>query len=621
MRKIFQKLCLVAAMFVMSASVWALEKNSEGAYQIGSAEDFVAFANLVNGGETTAWGILTADIDLGTESIMIGSDKQRFNGTFNGQGHTLTINRFSTESAHALFRNVDRLGLIQNLVVKGSVTTTKQYAAGIVVYNAGTIRNCVSDITIHSGHTGDGTHGGIAAITYHGSWIENCVAKLHIDGSTTNNCGGLVGWANSSERPNIVNCLAITSDNMANRNKSAALVRNQGNVRKLPLSTYNSESYKAGNAAMAGGASYGNLVVSEWGSLNDNTTLITADDLASGKACYLLNHDQSRIVWTQTLGVDEYPVPFNTGKQVYANMVTPCTGVLASVEDEAASADIVYANTPTAGVEPVKHTMDEKGVCTTCGYYDIQPIMDMRDHTDQMLKITSVADIDRLALLNQVQAGTVSVSSTNCPLGTKHGMKLMNDIEYTAAEGKSVFDITNWYLGEVNGQGHTLTMHLNVQQDYATFWPRYTGHFHDIRIEGELYQTRRYTGFIGRIESLGSTMTNVFGGLDVYASYAGDNTLSSLVGTNYGTSHWYNVISNGNVIAEGEGCTNVAGLCGWASAKLNLYNCAYVGEITGFTGDTYVFTRNNSNAVTVSECYFVQHPEGGKTTFPTGDFG
>ena len=44
MRKRLQSLCLLAVMMVMGISAWALEKNSAGAYQIGTAEDLKAFA-------------------------------------------------------------------------------------------------------------------------------------------------------------------------------------------------------------------------------------------------------------------------------------------------------------------------------------------------------------------------------------------------------------------------------------------------------------------------------------------------------------------------------------------------------------------------------------------------
>ncbi|MCR4592621.1 MAG: hypothetical protein K5672_05640, partial [Bacteroidaceae bacterium] len=80
----------VAILMAMGMSAYALEKVN-GVYQIGTAEDFSAFAELVNGGQRNANAVLTADIDLGatTVQIAIGGD---YAGVFNGAGHTITVN-------------------------------------------------------------------------------------------------------------------------------------------------------------------------------------------------------------------------------------------------------------------------------------------------------------------------------------------------------------------------------------------------------------------------------------------------------------------------------------------------------------------------------------------------
>ena len=41
---------LTALMCLSGTSAWALEQDADGIYQIGTAEDLVAFAELVNGG-------------------------------------------------------------------------------------------------------------------------------------------------------------------------------------------------------------------------------------------------------------------------------------------------------------------------------------------------------------------------------------------------------------------------------------------------------------------------------------------------------------------------------------------------------------------------------------------
>ena len=70
-------LCLTALLSAVGTAAWALEKV-DGVYQIGTAEDLKAFAELVNGTEPAANAVLTADIDKGTETYRIGRDGQDY---------------------------------------------------------------------------------------------------------------------------------------------------------------------------------------------------------------------------------------------------------------------------------------------------------------------------------------------------------------------------------------------------------------------------------------------------------------------------------------------------------------------------------------------------------------
>ena len=74
-----------------------LAQDSNGFYQINSAEDLQAFASLVNSGTKDAKAILTQDIDCSglSDFTPIGTQANPFAGTFNGNSHAiknLTIN-------------------------------------------------------------------------------------------------------------------------------------------------------------------------------------------------------------------------------------------------------------------------------------------------------------------------------------------------------------------------------------------------------------------------------------------------------------------------------------------------------------------------------------------------
>jgi hypothetical protein len=302
MRKRLLNLCLTALLSVVSTAAWALSEVN-GVYQIGTAADLEEFAALVNDGNVYANAVLTADIDRGIDGTMIGTDANKYQGTFDGKGHTIKINMYPEDVNAALFQYTGYGAVIQNLKVTGTITTASKFAAGIVARNYGIIRDCYVDVTINSSVPGDATHGGIAAVGYGGTTIENCLAKISILGETTTNCGGVIGWA--EKRSNVVNCLVVSDGSTfaytdTSNGHSSNIARNEGNLKAIDVETYNADPY----ANRPQGACYNNYVTNQWGD-NVATTVVAYDDLADGRICYQLNNDQSRIAWVQTIGTNE----------------------------------------------------------------------------------------------------------------------------------------------------------------------------------------------------------------------------------------------------------------------------------------------------------------------------
>ena len=387
MRKRLLNLCLTALMSVVCTAAWALS-DVGGVYQIGSAADLEAFAQLVNDGQVNANAVLTADIDRGVDGTMIGTAENRYQGTFEGAGHTIKINMFPEEINAGLFRYTGSNAVIQNLKVTGTITTASKFAGGIVARNKGIVRGCYVDVTINSAVAGDATHGGIAAVTNYGSLIEDCLVKIAITGDNTTNCGGVVGWA--EERTNIVNCLVVSNASTfnyadASNGHSSNIARAESNTLAVDLETYNADPY----ANRPGGACYNNYVTVDWGGTNPATTVVPLEDLADGRICYQLNNDQSNIAWVQTIGTDPFPVPaaFGTGR-VYASVATDCAGLT----EEAAT----YSN--SGSDQAAKHSFDKYGVCTACGcfnfhYFEFDDPTKF-DKTDRAILLKSKEDID-----------------------------------------------------------------------------------------------------------------------------------------------------------------------------------------------------------------------------------
>ena len=171
---------------------------------ISSTDDWHNFAADVAGGNTYEGKVVTLDDDINV-SEMVGTSEHKFKGTFDGQGHTLTLNDLSASGeACAPFRYVEG-ATIANLHTTGSVIADKnndsKFRSGLVGQSDGntTILNSWSSVTISSGISGDGTHGGFIGVSSSGdATISNCRFDGSFSGSSTKCWGGFVGWSNSA---------------------------------------------------------------------------------------------------------------------------------------------------------------------------------------------------------------------------------------------------------------------------------------------------------------------------------------------------------------------------------------------------------------------------------------
>ena len=93
---------------------------------------------------------------------------------------------------------------VSGCTVDGTISTNGKYAGGIIgiAQGSASITNSVSSVTIDSSTEGDGTHGGLVAVqgNYDGKTltIEGCVFNGKLLGTSTNSCGGFVGWRNKT---------------------------------------------------------------------------------------------------------------------------------------------------------------------------------------------------------------------------------------------------------------------------------------------------------------------------------------------------------------------------------------------------------------------------------------
>ena len=178
---------------------------------VSSTDDWNEFASYVNGGYAFSGNFVKLGANVSVSTMAGTSDANSFQGTFDGDGHKLTVSYNTSSESTAPFRFA-RNAVIKNLHVDGTIATSAKFAGGIVGKSSGTltITGCRSSVAINSSVSGDGTHGGIVARIAGGGntiIIDGCV----FDGSfattaSTNNCGGFIGWP-VTDKPTIKNSL------------------------------------------------------------------------------------------------------------------------------------------------------------------------------------------------------------------------------------------------------------------------------------------------------------------------------------------------------------------------------------------------------------------------------
>lgn len=151
-----------------------------------------------------------------------------FSGTFDGGGHTLTLNgvkgiRTTFKSGGDTFSGyffslfayivgeVRRLRVDGQITVDGTDESADYHVGGICGYNEGTVTDCISDVTVTAtGKMAPLYAGGIAGFNDTGN-IFNCYATGEIKSTATAknvDLGGIAGY-NSSH---IANCAALNSN-------------------------------------------------------------------------------------------------------------------------------------------------------------------------------------------------------------------------------------------------------------------------------------------------------------------------------------------------------------------------------------------------------------------------
>ena len=542
--------------------------------EIATKEDWKKFGDLVKSGERNLNARLTVDLNLGTDIQKIGSESTSYSGTFDGQGHTITIDWNGYGGSYfALFSFVTD-ATIKNLRVTGQMTSDSE-PLGVFALNADgntTFSGCVSDVKITNGNTNSSyCAAGMVLSAYSKGKItfKDCIVSGDLNGTTDNSrqgMGGFVCGQADDATCTFDNCLYTGTNNA------------KGGYAFAPKPTLNNCYYVNAFANVQG-------------------TPTTAEQLASGYVAWMLQSGRAENVWGQTLGTDDEPMlTTEKAKRVYK--------VDFKYMDEVKATR--YAN--SGGRVKLPTAKELLGA----GYNP---------------KLTYALNFGNFTATTPVTADkTVDVGvdvSGTFPIATKDDWKEFCGVVnngVTAVDAKLTADVNlgtevvwvgdnyNQYGGTFDGQGHTLSFDWTSQGDPAPFDFVDGATIKNLRTKGKITTSGgEASGLLGNAYGA-TTISNCVSDVEITSSIDWDACkaagLVQTVGYN-GKVTVTDCVVKGNINATTE--KGRKGMAGFVytlddGGACTLTNCLYLGKNNGVGDECFTFAPAG---VTLNNCYYL----------------
>ena len=610
-------LSILALSFGMASGVLAEDVT------ISSAAELVAFASRVNAGETSLNATLTANIDLDdTAWTPIGNSTNKYAGTFDGQGYAiLNFEYTATSDYNGLFGYISN-ATVKNFSISGTLTSDGYTKNGVVGCATGTAKVSgihssmtinVSNCKAHTGgivggdnsattdkivvegcefsgtitHSGTGDcQAGIMGYTGY-STIRNCIFSGIINGETSR-YAGILGYCKQPSFGGVQNCLSIGKITVSSdsSNKGSIIGTWNGNATSNVKNNY--YCLKEGsNITRAIGGNTANC---------EAPHAVTAEELASGEVCYLLNGDQSNIAFYQTLGTDEVPTVDSSRGTVYLAGRTHCDGTPYGGESG-------YSN--TANIQDEHQNVD--GFCSNCGAF----IEDgLTANTDGYYEIGNATQLKWVA--TKVNSGDMATN-----------VILTNDIDMSTLTSWTA--IGNWgstpngtacFKGHFNGQGHAINnFDFTATHNYfSIFGVISTGALiENFSVNGSISNSgyQYVAGAVAYARDENPTIRNVRSYVNLNSSNTKGRHGGILGGSLDGTVKIDNCSYFGELKVPASG--NFGGIVGYVnnstSAFLDVTDCLFAGGIEYTDGVTSgnsacggIVGYNNAGYATIKNC-------------------
>ena len=353
---------------------------SDSYYQLRNAGNVEWFSAKVASGDLNINGMLMNDIDFNNIENLhspIGPDTgKKYNGIFDGQGFrikNMIINRPDVENQgfFCFLRGNYQETIIRNLIIDKSCSITGKENVGGIAANGQnnelyiTIENCVNEAAVTSkGQNAGGIIG--ASTSNYPKWkILNCVnaGKITAENSAPF-AGALAGWIGNNGNCVISNCINV-----------GEIIGYNGNSRMGRTAGTKTNLIDAGTGATSSNDYY------------------CSESASTGALTYYANQQAGSTVFYQTIGIDDYPVPFNTHGIVnhissagYTTQYIPSTDVTIPTDVEAYAGVINGSAIRLVAIEDAISKEDAVVLKGSEGYYSFVPTTGVSQAAENDLK-------------------------------------------------------------------------------------------------------------------------------------------------------------------------------------------------------------------------------------------
>ena len=590
---------IVIVLSLVGVNLWGQEPapaalsgsgTSGDPYQITSVEDWNAFAAAVTGGYSYSGeyikltnNITISDIAGTWAKVNNKITYKAFSGTFDGDGHIITFNNGSLVSPYgqdvcAPFRTIDG-ATIKNLVIEGTIVTSKKYAGGLIGYSFGTskISNCISNINITStlNNNGDATHGGFAGQQEKGNiTFEDCIFEGSITGVTATKGGGFMGWRGGDVT--YKNCIQAGTITMAGKTTTY----HRGGTNNGGGSFVN--SYYV--FAPANRESYGLQ-----GEEKESSATVPTDGIYRKYTDNTNNYYFPGVVIT---GLENTMYSSGSGSSVEITPVVKfyCRTLTRGTDYEIYLDDVLVptAQTPTLSTGG-NHTITIEGIGGYAGSYSVEFVVINGSGTE--------ADPYQIPSTTIWDAFASAVSGGSTEFNDKF-YKLTANITVSEMVGAEENPFKGTFIGK-NGET-TYTLTFNKGTNEAPFNEEYCAPFRyidgatikDLNVAGAIYTSEdRAAGLIGKSSGT-STVQDVTVSANIIAT--GKSYCSGFASANSGTLNFNNCIYNGKIVA-GSSC---AGLCASGSGTTNINTCMFKPAAETSVSGGQNLSRSDKNNIT-----------------------